>query len=680
MSVAAEFLGTSGPLSRTLPAYEARPGQIEMATAVQRALEQERVLLCEAGTGTGKTFAYLLAAIFSGKKVIVSTATRTLQEQIAYKDLPILERAVGRPVKASVLKGLSNYLCLRRMRAFELSEEANRPRFTAALSTLHDWIGQTATGDIAELAGLSENDPVFSHVVSSTETRIGQRCPHFEDCFVTRARSEAETARIVVVNHHLFFADLALRGPHPGHILPDYDAVIFDEAHQLQDIATNFFGVRVSKTRIERLLQDAERSLKLLGVGDRLFSAGSSHNLLDQVAAASDAFFGRLSALVSRGETRISLEREAFGGEVEEQYHLLDDALEGLAALSESASSHAPARGTQQLPNLSEALELATRRALQLRQDLASIVETERGNIRWLDVTNAPALSSTPVDVSSLLRELVFDTVPAVVLTSATLTTFSGGTQKNGTGPFSYLRSSVGLGDFPADELVVRSPFDFEQRALLYTPNDLPLPNEQSFLSQISERSAQLIEMVGGGCFLLTTSLRSMKRLHDALKQRLPTHRVLVQGQAPKAALLSAFKAAKTAVLVATLSFWEGVDVPGSALRLVILEKMPFAVPSDPIFRARALALEQEGKNPFMELFVPAAAITLKQGFGRLIRSRTDAGIVALLDRRVLKQAYGRLLLQALPPAPRTDNLTDVGAFVERLRSEGCFQDETKAT
>jgi len=672
MPSAAELLGPDGPLARSLPAYEVRPAQLDMARAVESALESERVLICEAGTGTGKSLAYLVPALLSGKKVIVSTATRALEEQIFWKDLPLIERALGVPVRAALMKGISNYLCRRRLAEFRGSEESLRPRHARSLAILDDWLKETESGDLAELAGIREDDPLRREVGSSSETRLGASCAYFNECFVTRMRREAEAAQLVVVNHHLFFADLALRGPHPARVIPDYDAVIFDEAHQLEDIATDFFGMRVSRARLERLLADAERALTTVGAGDPLFASGSKSPTLADARSAAEALWTELGRRTQGEEARITLASDAWKGPLEQRYHALDNALEALGAAAAAAAGRGVlnAPGAKRVASAAlEALKGIEGRAELAREDLAAIVSGAPGRITWFDMGGrSAALSSTPVDLSHVFRARIFESVPAVVLTSATLSIAPSKTNPDAS-PFAFFRSRIGLtGDtVPVTELVLESPFDFAHNALLYTPKDLPPPGHPLFANSAGERIAELIEITRGGCFVLTTSLRSMNALHVMLSKRLPGRRMFVQGAAPKATLISAFRAAGDAVLVATMSFWEGVDVPGRALRLVVLEKIPFLVPSDPVVQARSLELERAGENPFMRLHVPAAAITLKQGFGRLIRTRDDAGIVALLDPRVHQKGYGPRLLAALPPAARTSELSEVRSFCERV-------------
>lgn len=658
---AQELLGPEGPFAAKFGAYEHRASQLEMAEAVERTLREERVLLCEAGTGTGKTLAYLVPVLLSNKRVVISTATKALQEQIAYKDLPLIARTLDLAPRVAVMKGLTNYVCRRRLAEFQMSEEAARPRYASALRVLNQWVGETETGETAELAGLSEDDPIWPQVTSSTDTRIGAGCAYHDECFVTRMRREAESAQLLIVNHHLFFADLALRGPHPASVLPDYDAVVFDEAHQIEDVAGLFFGSRVSRLKTSRLAAELAR---VIG------AVVPSSNAPQQLQQASDRFWEVVLRQHQDGGPRATVEPDAWRGPLQQAYFAIDVALEGvlgvLRSIEPSGDELAAARVRPAV------LELLVRRTQTLRDQLASVVDGGAGMVTWLELS-PPALSSTPVDLAPVLSDRVFASIPAVVLTSATLTT--GDATPSGPGsdaatPFHYFRRRFGVSDeVGAEELAVGSPFDFHRQAVLYTPNDLPPARSPAFVEKAADRVRELVAITGGGAFVLTTSHASMQRLYQLLKTRLPRQTVFVQGQAPKQALVAAFRASGDAVLVATQSFWEGVDVPGRALRLVVLEKLPFAVPTDPVVRARSLAIERSGGNPFMELFVPGAAIALKQGFGRLIRTRRDYGVVALLDERVHTKGYAKRLLRALPPVRTTDALTDVEAFWDRARA-----------
>jgi ATP-dependent DNA helicase DinG len=469
-------------------------------------------------------------------------------------------------------------------------------------------------------------------------------------------KREAEAARILVVNHHLFFADLALRGPHTGAALPDYDAVIFDEAHQLEDVATDFFGIRVSSARLQSMLRDAERAFVEAGLSNKLTRKGEGATLAEVAREATARFFGEVAlAGVSKGEAssrgnlegRITIARDFWSGDVLASYHRLDSVLEALGAYAEA---------NQKV----EAVEVVVRRVGQLRVDLASIVDGAKNQVTWAEVrARSASIGASPVELASVLRGRLFAQVPAVVLTSATLATGHG---------FSFLRSRLGLDDeeIPVEELEVPSPFDYPSRAIVYVPRDLPDPSDPAWVSMAKPRIRELIEASGGGAFVLCTSKRIMHALYSSI-DRSPRMPVFVQGEAPKGVLLDKFRAAENAVLVATMSFWEGVDVPGKALRLIIIDKIPFQVPTDPVVLARSAAIEAAGKSPFSDYHVPSAAITLKQGFGRLIRSRQDAGIVAILDRRIYTKGYGKTLLASLPPAKRTDDLAETLRFARAL-------------
>lgn len=624
---ARELLDEGGPLAAAIAGYERREAQLTMADHVEDAIEHEGVALIEAGTGTGKTLAYLVPAILSGKKVVVSTGTRNLQDQIMEQDLPLLARHLGVPFQAACMKGLTNYLCRRRYRALLASADADRPDLARRLPMLMDWVERTDTGDRAELAQLSEGDPAWGAVQSAPDTRIGARCSHYEECFVTAMRRRAEKAQIVVVNHHLFFADLATRGPHGGGVLPDYEAVIFDEAHQVEDVATRFFGVSVSLPQIEKLVRDAERALRIDATNERV---------LRRVLIEAEAVFGRVPPGPRDGRTTIP---DGFFGS---RYHVLDATLEELAlALDRDAHK-------------SETLGQLCRRAHRLREDLGRVAEASHSAVTWAERTERRvAVGQSPVDVSGLFRDNVVHRVPSVVLTSATLTTG---------GSFDFLERRLGI-DFEVDEVLLESPFDHEAQSALYLPS-LPDPRSPAYPDAAIDEIVRLVGLTGGGAFVLCTSFRMMGRFADACRPRLRGRPIYVQGEAPKNALLGRFKEDGDAVLFATKSFWEGVDVPGRALRLVIVDKLPFDVPTDPLVEARCKALEEEGEAAFIRYLVPSAALTLKQGYGRLLRSRSDRGIVAVLDSRLTSKGYGKVFLRSLPPARRCTSFDQLEAFV----------------
>jgi ATP-dependent DNA helicase DinG len=715
-----EILGPEGSFARSLPGYEARPGQVEMANAVQRCLEQDGILLCEGGTGTGKTLAYLVPVLLNArqKTIVISTATRALQDQIFYKDLPLAEKVLGIDAQAVLIKGLSNYLCRRRYKAFVDGGSSLEARFQESLPKLVDWAARTERGAIDELAELGEDDPLWPLVTASSETRVGGNCPHFDACHVTRLKREASSARVLVVNHHLFFADLALRGPHPGAVLPPYDAVIFDEAHQLEDVATRYFGLSLSTARIARLVRDARALFALPGPG----GSGLVEGPCARVEQAGQEFFAALerAALTpnarpaAEGERRVLVDPEVWVGALQAAWFGLDAMLDALAGVldeqarvaRDAASSSrpspvvsSPVGSLGKRPLMArdpEGIEILVRRTRAAQNDLSAIVQGNPGSVAWFEASDQRrVLSASPIELGGIFQKRLFESAPAVVLTSATLTSSAVSepakaapasgvsaedpsapppepvddwAEREITGPFRFMRERLGLYPdlYRVEELVVASPFDFARHALLYVPDDLPLPSAREFSAAAAERAAELIALSGGGAFVLTTSVRSMHALHRRLATLLGAERVLLQGQAPKSALVERFRAAGDAVLVATQSFWQGVDVPGDALRLVILEKAPFPVPTDPLIQARSRALELSGYIPFTRLHLPLAKLALKQGFGRLIRTRSDHGVVALLDVRAHKRGYGERLLEGLPPAPRVSRLEQVKEFWEK--------------
>jgi ATP-dependent DNA helicase DinG len=644
-----DLLAPGGGLALAIPHYEDRPEQRAMSAAVATALAEARPLIVEAGTGTGKTLAYLVPALASGRRVIVSTGTRTLQDQIARHDVPLLRTMVDRPFTAVSLKGVSNYVCRRKL--VELLRSPTLPKEAAAIA---EWVDDSETGDRSEVDWLGEDDPIWAEITTTPDTRIGPRCPHFESCFVTQARRRAEKADLILVNHHLYFADLALRSAYPGaRVLPEHDAVIFDEAHQLEDVVTEHFGARVSTVRLAQLVRDAR-----LGLGGGLFErAESAESVAATVDRAATALFARVRQhLIGDEVGRVPLPADLLtSGDRQEAWFRLDHALEELARRAEMDAEAGPPGDEEEDPQDVARREQAAaiaRRARGVRDDLAIVAEQRAtSHVYWGELrSNGTFLCASPIDVAEIVRRYVVRGDATAVFTSATL---------SAAGTFDYTRARLGLDRDDVDELAVASPFDYSRQALLYVPRDLPPPTDPGFLVAACARIAELCAITTGRAFLLFTSHRAL-RTARALLEKLP-YPMLVQGSEPRAALVDRFRATPGAVLLGTGSFWEGVDVPGDALSLVAIDRLPFSPHTDPLVAARMLRVAERGGAPFEEIQLPAAAIALKQGFGRLIRRRDDRGIVAVLDPRIVTKGYGRSFVSSLPAGlPRTSALEQV--------------------
>lgn len=631
------FFSNDGPLAAQLKGYAPRPQQIAMAERVAATLEENGVLVAEAGTGTGKTLAYLLPALAHGGKVIVSTATKALQDQLFEKDIPLARQAIGAPVQVARLKGRANYVCRYHLERNLAGGRFERREDHAYLSRIARFAETSTSGDKAECMDVPESHPVWQKAVSSRENCLGGECPQLKTCFVMDARKQALDAELVVVNHHLFFADLWLREEGVSELLPASNMVILDEAHQLEDIATVFFGETLSTGQCVELAQDAERATKVY--------AGDSPELAKLCVALEKA--ARDARLVFPS---LSIKQPAENALKQvEPVKALGELNAALVALSEALE-----------PQAERAQELAQcrSRAVQLSAQLARWQEENNSErVRWLETTpRAVLLHSTPLSVAELFGQQVKDDGRAWVLTSATLSV---------AGDFSHLLSRLGLEG--VETFAVDSPFDYPRQGVLYVPENLPEPNRPEHTDAVVDAALPVIEASGGRAFLLFTSFRALDRartrIEAAFKERGWDYPLLVQGDAPKNKLLDAFRAAGNAVLLGAYSFWEGVDVPGDALSVVIIDKLPFAPPDDPVIAARIRHLEASGGNGFMEFQLPAAAIALKQGAGRLIRTETDRGVLMLCDPRLVSKPYGKRLLAALPPMTRTRRLDRVQAF-----------------
>ena len=659
-----QFFGPGGILSKTHPAYEFRRGQLQMAQAAEQALSEKRHLIVEAGTGTGKTLAYLVPVIRSGKRVIISTGTKNLQEQLFYKDVPFLEQALstglspsGSRLSVCYMKGRNNYLC--RQKLYDLTDqpvlsgldEIEQYRAIAA------WEKNTGTGDRAELAELPEASALWHKLDARADTCTGQKCSQWERCFITEMRRKAMESDIIIVNHHLFFADLAIKmqaeDAQDAGILPDAAAVIFDEAHELEDVASNYFGISVSNLRVDELIRDVERSMQQ----HRMFSAslsGALGNLRDR----SQFFF----SLLPMGDGRFAFDgRSEFLEENGDEFLAFDQAFTRLAGELEG------------LPQKPEEIFNFVRRAQEIQVQLRFVLESgDHNTVFWIERRGRSQsrrklgdgekkdwaqgrqhvfLQATPIDVGPILRECLWSKLECAVLTSATLAVGGG---------FEYIRKRLGFEN--ARELILQSHFDYSHQAVLYVPPDLPDPRTPPFATKAAERIRKLLEITRGRAFVLFTSYAQMNDVYERLLGEVEFP-MLRQGDAPKSALLEEFRLTPNSVLFATSSFWQGVDVQGEQLSCVIIDRLPFAVPSDPVVSARVKAIDSSGGNAFFQYQVPAAVITLKQGFGRLIRSLHDRGLLVLLDNRIIKKQYGRIFVESLPNYRRTTDMKVVEDF-----------------
>ena len=648
-----DIFGPGGPLQQSLPDFRIRRQQLRMAERVAAALEDRGLLAVEAGTGTGKTFAYLVPALLSGLRVLISTGTRTLQDQLFSKDLPLVAAALGRPARIALLKGRSNYLCRYRLAlAGEGSEQlvlgehfgSGKPASEKVLTRLRRWAQTTRSGDLAEVRGLSDSNPIWPHVTSTRENCLGQRCSEVSRCHVALARRAALEADIVIVNHHLLLADLALKEDGFGDILGSADAVILDEAHQIADLATQFFGAHVSSRRIENLLKEVRVELGRCspsahegdgGLADGInTSTGEVEDCVRQLTSSMPSRVGRIAWNEVRGQ--------------------LDSAVEDLAQSLQTLRARLGALDAQ--TPLAQFAEPIGELAASLER-IAGVDEME--GARGIEITpRGFALSLMPFDISTRFHSLVHARRCAWIFTSATLSLGED---------FSHFTGRLGLADAPT--LKIESPFDYERQSLLLLPAGMPDPTSPGYVPAVMSRALELLDASRGGAFILFTSHRALAQgaawLRDRWAGEAP-YGLYVQGEAPRERLLKDFREDGNGVLLGTTSFWEGVDVKGDALRLVVIEKLPFASPEDPLVRARIDHLQAGGGNPFRDYQLPEAALALKQGVGRLIRSEDDYGAVVICDPRVLGRSYGRVFLAALPGMTVTQDADEALRFLRR--------------
>ena len=670
-----------GTLADTLPGFEPRDGQRRMAEAVASVLDTGGTLLAEAGTGTGKTLAYLIPAILSGQRVLVSTGTKNLQEQIFFKDIPALETSLGVTFTATLMKGRSNYLCLQRFHTMESTYEssgmfeadevfdqgaASESEKSIFLPVIRDWAKRTDSGDRAELADLPEDLALWNHISATADTCLGAECPQYTECFVTKMRQRAAESDVVIVNHHLLCADASVRKGNFGEVIPGCTSLVVDEAHQLEDVATQYFGLAFSTYQFDDFVRDAQRGLSDARASadavDAIDTAWDARQIeravrsLTRVADHGRQFFQRLAdaraGAPPNQESRVRYTGETIADFLEDGA-ALTGAIEGFEATITimlqglDSSPVAPADGS------TEALQTLQRRAGELHRDLRLLLRGDDPDLVYFLETRGRGifLRAAPVDVSRLVREAVFDRFRSVILTSATLAVDQS---------FAYVKGRLGVRE--ADELCVPGEFDYASQALLYLPRRMPPPKSPGFASAVAVEAIDILRRTRGRAFVLFTSYAVLRAVQHEIEVAVP-YPILVQGQAPRSTLLQMFRSTPNAVLLATSSFWQGVDVVGEALSCVIVDKLPFASPGDPVTAARIDTINAKGGDAFGDYQVPLAILTLQQGLGRLIRHRTDRGVLAVLDPRLRTTGYGRRFLSALPPAPVTHDLDAISRF-----------------
>lgn len=648
-----DFFSPGGILSDRIPRWEDRSGQCEMAAGVAAALGKKRNLVVEAGTGTGKTLAYLVPLLLTGKRSVVSTGTKNLQEQLMQKDVPLVREVLGGHPQVALMKGRANFLCVQKLAEQERNPQLDGIPALTEFSLIREWARKTQTGDRAELRELPADSKLWPQLDARREACSGKDCERFEECFITRMHQRAREADLIVVNHHLFFADLALGRDDFGAIIPPHQAVVFDEAHEIEGVVGSFFGVSLSNAQIGDLVRDTQAVAKRDKIGSKELDTG-----LTQLRGIAGRFFKLFEEFESR---QILEDRAGFRRHHAEPYAQLVGALGGLASrlsLVKSKSDEAEA-----LAKRCALLSLTLRALLEDAEvnlseanghpALTLLIEDQRENfVYWVEKrAKAVLLHATPIHVASILEETLYRREAVAVMTSATLAV---------DGSFEYLRGRLGVS--ASDELIVPGHFNYREQVLLYIPQHMPPPHAEEYARRAADEIRDLLQLSRGRAFVLFTSYQQMRRMHRLVSNAVD-YPCVMQGEGPNEAILQAFRNTRNCVLFATMSFWQGVDVPGEQLSCVIVDKLPFAVPNDPVVSARIDQIKQYGGNPFYEYQIPVAALALKQGFGRLIRTSSDRGVLALLDNRIVTKGYGETFLNSLPDYARTRSLDDVARF-----------------
>ncbi|MGD9159271.1 MAG: ATP-dependent DNA helicase [Desulfobacteraceae bacterium] len=622
-----KILGEAGLLSRSLRDFEYRPAQVHMARLIDEGLDYNNQVIIEAGTGVGKTMGYLVPVILSGKKTVISTGTKNLQEQIFFKDLPLITGAMGVKINTLLMKGRTNYICLDRYHQHFDTVSFIKPEMAEHRKRIDSWLNRTRSGDRAELGWLGDDDSVWDLISSSSDRCRGQECLHRDGCFIMNLRRLAAKADIIIVNHHLFFADLMLKSDGFGEVIPRFETAVFDEAHKVEEIATTYFGAGLSSGQLLDIVTDARKESEENEVEDSNRLKLNMAAIQTGVAHLNTAFSGS----PERGRIDIAEDESGYR-------EALDSIKKGLRFIQDAFENP------------------LSMRAQELENSLDLIFSTGKGDwLEWYEKRKRGiAFHASPLDVAEYMREQLYSRVKSIVFASATLSV-------NGT--FDYIRSRLGI-DKEALETICPSHFDFKEQALFYIPDDLPLPNNGEFTARITKRIAEILELSSGRALVLFTSYYNLNTVYSSIKDMIP-YRIFRQGEAPRTILLEKFRDDTHSILLATGSFWQGVDVPGETLSCLIIDKLPFDSPGDPLVAARIDVINRRNGNPFMEYQVPSAIIALKQGLGRLIRKSSDRGILAVLDKRIIKSSYGRFFINSLPEMRISSRLEDLKGFID---------------
>ena len=638
-----ESLGQDGPLAQAIPDYSYRPQQIAFAEQVAEALAHHEQLIVEAGTGTGKTLAYLVPSIISGKKTLIATGTKALQDQLFHRDLPTVRDALGVPCNIALLKGRSNYLCHYRVKRNETRARfASREQLTE-FQRIQDWAHTTRDGDISELSALSEDSPVWSLATSTADNCLGSECEFINKCCVNEARARAQKADVVVINHHLFFADLALRDEGITDLLPDRDAIIFDEAHQLPEVGVQFFGTSVSARQIQELMNDALLEIESTGLENKAIVENANDGIIRTIQSLHQALGQQSRAAWKKLKTNA----EAQAGVLELAHLLLN-----YYKLFEGLAEHG------------KGLESVAHRAVSLHDKLNVFLQVDESAVQWFDSRKSNfVLYKTPLEIAEPFQDNINRYKQAIIFTSATLSSGDN---------FDFFKNRLGLNE--AKTARWDSPFDYEHNSLLYLPENMPNPTESGFIERVVDTAIPVINACQGRTFMLFTSHHGLNQAAELLKDELD-YPLLIQGTVSKRRLIEQFRSLGNAVLLGTASFWEGVDIKGEALSCVIIDKLPFSSPTDPITAARIDGMRQQGREPFREYQIPQAIIALRQGVGRLIRDEKDRGVLMLCDPRILSKSYGRMFLRCLPRMPITQRLADITRFMTLDLANSSSQD-----